>query len=313
MEDAEKKAVLGICLTAAFADGDKSEPERARIEQIGDRLGLGPLDVPEFYEHAAAGVLSVPALAETLQTREDRLAAYEMALGVCEADDHVNEREQSFLKELQRVLQLDDAAIQSARSTTKQLQVQVLAPPAAVPPVVAPESPTPPVAGVDRLILEHAILCGALELLPETLATMAILPTQMRMVYQIGRQYGVTLDRGHIKDFLLTAGVGLTSQVLEGYATRVARGLFGKVLGGLGRAAAGSLTGAAFSFCTTYALGHAANQYYAGGRVLSKDQLRAMFDSLMAKARGLQAGYAPEIEACRRNLRLQNLLPGPTS
>jgi hypothetical protein len=73
------------------------------------------------------------------------------------------------------------------------------------------------------------------------------------------------------------------------------------------------LTGVTFSFCTTYALGHAANQYYAGGRVLSKTQVLAVFDSLMTKARDVQARYAPEIEACRRNLRLQNLLPGPTN
>ena len=311
MQDVEKKALLGICLIAAFADGEKSDPERSQIQRVGDGLELGPLDVPEFYEHAASGVLSVQALGETLQTRENRLLAYEIALGVCEADDHLNEREQTFLNELQRVLALDDASIEAAKSTTQQLQARVLAP--AVPPPVALESPTPPVAGVDRLILEHAILCGALELLPETLATMAILPTQMKMVYQIGLQHGVTLDRGHIKDFLLAAGVGLTSQVLEGYATKLAKGLLGKVLGGIGRAAAGPLTGVTFSFCTTYALGHAANQYYAGGRVLSAIQLRALFDSLLTKARELQAGYAPEIEACRRNLRLQNMLPGPTN
>ncbi len=310
MTDVEKKAILGICLIAAFADGEKSDVERSQIQRVGDGLELGPLDVPEFFEHAASGVLSVQALAEALQTRENRLQAYEMALGVCEADDHVNEREQTFLKELQRVLALDDASIAAAKSTTQQLQTQVLSP--AAPPPVALESPVPPVAGVDRLILEHSILCGALELLPETLATMAILPTQMKMVYQIGLQHGVTLDRGHIKDFLLTAGVGLTSQVLEGYATKVAKGLLGKVLGGLGRAAAGPVTGAAFSFCTTYALGHAANQYYAGGRVLNQAQLRATFDTLMAKARGVQTGYAPQIEACARNLRLQNLLPGLT-
>lgn len=302
--------MLGICLIAAFADGEKSDLERTQIQRVGDGLELGPLDVPEFFEHAASGVLSVQALGEALQTRENRLLAYEMALGVCEADNHVNEREQAFLNELQRVLALDDASIQAAKSTTQQLQAQVLSP--AAPPPLSLDGPVPPAAGADRLILEHAILCGALELLPETLATMAILPTQMKMVYQIGLQHGVTLDRGHIKDFLLTAGVGLTSQVLEGYATKVAKGLLGKVLGGLGRAAAGPVTGAAFSFCTTYALGHAANQYYAGGRVLSQAQLRATFDTLMAKARGLQAGYAPQIEACRRNLRLQNLLPGLT-
>ena len=183
----------------------------------------------------------------------------------------------------------------------------------AAPPVLAAgldQFPVPPPAGTQRLILEHAILCGALELLPETLATMAILPTQMKMVYQIGKAYGITLDRGHIKDFCVAAGVGLTSQILEGYATKMAKGLLGRFLGGVGRAASGVVTGAAFSFATTYALGHVADRYYAGGRTLNAAQLRAAFDGMMGEARSLQATYAPQIEACSRNLRLQNLLPG---
>ena len=59
------------------------------------------------------------------------------------------------------------------------------------------------------MILNYAILNGALELLPESLATMAIIPLQMKMVYRIGKTYGFELDRGHIKDFLATAGVGI--------------------------------------------------------------------------------------------------------
>ncbi len=34
----------------------------------------------------------------------------------------------------------------------------------------------------------------------------------MKMVYRIGKSYGFDLDRGHIKDFLATAGVGMASQ-----------------------------------------------------------------------------------------------------
>src|SRR6266566_5256826 len=48
----------------------------------------------------------------------------------------------------------------------------------------------------DRMILNTAILNGALEIMPHTLATMAIIPVQMRMVYQIGKRRGYELDRG---------------------------------------------------------------------------------------------------------------------
>jgi uncharacterized protein (DUF697 family)/uncharacterized tellurite resistance protein B-like protein len=308
MNDAEKKALLGISLIAAFADGDKSEAEQQRIQRTGDGLDLGPLEVPELYDHVASGLLSLPALTESLTTRDLRLLAYEMALGICEADAQLNEPERTFLRGLQDALRLDDALIQSARTTTQQLQAQVLAPP--VIGTVAAEGGLPPTAGTQRTILEHAVLCGALELLPETLATMAILPTQMKMVYQIGQAYGVQMDRGHIREFLMAAGVGLTSQVVEGYATKLAKGLLGKLLGGVGRAATGVVTGAAFSFATTYALGQVADRYYAGGRTLTAAQLRVAFDGLLGEARDLQAKYRPEIEACSRNLRLQNLLPG---
>ena len=69
---------------------------------------------------------------------------------------------------------------------------------------------------LDHMILNAAILNGALEIVPHSLAAMAIIPLQMRLVYQIGSIYGYQLDSGHVKEFLATAGIGLTSQVLKG-------------------------------------------------------------------------------------------------
>lgn len=54
---------------------------------------------------------------------------------------------------------------------------------------------------MDSKILKASILNGAIELLPENLSTLAIIPLQMRLVYQIGQSYGYKLDSGHIKDF----------------------------------------------------------------------------------------------------------------
>jgi uncharacterized protein (DUF697 family)/uncharacterized tellurite resistance protein B-like protein len=310
MNETEKKSLMGIALVAAFADGEKTEAERTLLQRGADAFAMGPVELHDYYEHAASGVLSVPALAAGLTTPEYRLLAYEMALGICEADDHLNSRERTFLDELQQALGLDNAAVEAAKATTRQVQFQVVASAQTTPPVLG--ASTPVEKPVERLILEHAIVCGALELLPETLATMAILPTQMKMVYQIGKAHGVALDRGHIKEFVVAAGLGLTSQVVEAYATKLAKGLLGRFLGGLGRAAAGPATGAALSFCTTYALGHVAEQYYAGGRTLTNAQLRAAFDHIMGRARTIQGNYTSEIEACSRNLRLQNLLPTRT-
>jgi uncharacterized protein (DUF697 family) len=159
------------------------------------------------------------------------------------------------------------------------------------------------------LILNAAILNGALEMMPHTLATMAIVPLQMRLVYQIGKRYGFELDRGHITDFFATVGIGLSSQVFEGFAKRLvgnlAHGLAGGFLGGL----IGQATGSAFAFATTYALGHVAKQYYAGGRTLSTEQLKRLFSSMLAEARSMQGRYAGDMAEKCRHVDLTQLMP----
>ena len=155
---------------------------------------------------------------------------------------------------------------------------------------------------MEKAILNAAILNGALELLPESLSTMAIIPLQMKLVYRIGKSYGFELDRGHIKDFLATLGVGLTSQYLEQAGRKLLGGLLGKIgggmLGGLGKQAVSS----GMSFASTYALGHVARRYYAGGRSFSAQMLRESFDSMLGEAKGLQARYLPEMQAQARSL-----------
>jgi len=151
-------------------------------------------------------------------------------------------------------------------------------------------------AELDKSILNYALLNGALELLPQSWASMAIIPLQVKMVYGIGKAHGVELDQGHIKEFIAAAGVGMTSQYLEQFGRKLMGGLLGKVagrtLGGLG----GAATGMAFSFATTYALGHVAKRYYAGGRVMSTAMLRETFQGLLTPAKQLQTQYLPQIQ-----------------
>jgi len=140
-------------------------------------------------------------------------------------------------------------------------------------------------AEVDSSILKYSILNGALELLPQGLATMAIVPLQMKMVYGVGKAYGVSLDRGHIKELIATVGVGMTSQVVEGFARDLLGGLAKKFLGKTAGKMVSTATGAAMSFATTYALGQVAKQYYAGGRKLSSVDLRALFSREVERAK----------------------------
>ena len=128
------------------------------------------------------------------------------------------------------------------------------------------------------------------------------------MVYNIGKAHGIELDQGHIKEFIAAVGVGLTSQYVEQFGRKLLGGLLGKVagrtVGGLGSVA----TGMAMSFATTYALGHVARRYYAGGRVMSTALLQETFQQLLAPAKQMQTQYLPQMKDMSRNLDMGKVL-----
>ena len=163
-------------------------------------------------------------------------------------------------------------------------------------------------AALDATILNYAIVNGALELLPQSMASMAIIPLQMKMVYAIGKAYGFELGREHIKELLATVGVGLTSQFLEQFGRKLVGGLFGKIGGGLLGGVGSVTTGAAFSFATTYALGQVAKRYYAGGRTIDAAGLQQSFSEMLGQAKQLQGKYTGQIAEQARTLDLTKLL-----
>ncbi|HET7772706.1 MAG TPA: DUF533 domain-containing protein, partial [Burkholderiaceae bacterium] len=180
---------------------------------------------------------------------------------------------------------------------------------AALPAVAVPAAPAAVGAGpvvrvqpsvseaeLDKSILNYSILCGALELLPQSWASMAIIPMQMKMVYAVGKVHGVELDKGHVKEFLATAGVGLAGQYVEQFGRKLLGGLVGKYVGRTAGKIVGAGTGIAMSFATTYALGQLAKRYYGGGRQMNTAVLKDTFDSLLGPARKLQAEYMPPIQ-----------------
>lgn len=296
MNDQQQKSMLTLCLMAAFADGAKHERERAEVKRIAEALaGEASINIAALYQDVLLKRVSLPAAVAALSTPESKQLAFEMAVCVCDADGAQSDAERAFLGELRAALGLD---AQQAQNFTQQAEALAAV---AVTPAPAYAS-TMSSDEMNQAILNAAILNGALELLPESLATMAIIPLQMKLVYRIGKSHGFDLDRGHIKDFLATAGVGLTSQYLEQAGRKLLGGLLGKLggglLGGLGRQAVSS----GMSFASTYALGHVARRYYAGGRTLSAQMLREAFNDMLGEARGLQSRYLPEMQAKARTL-----------
>lgn len=307
MNESETRAIVTVSLLAAFADGSKHERERAEIKRIAE--GLSQADgvrLPTLYQDVLMKRVTLGSVLPALTSEDARQLAYEMAVCVCDADGAQSDAERAFLAELSRALQLDAAAAggfqqQAEAMASAPLAIELL-PPAAAAGAPASAKPVVDEAALDKSILDAAILNGALELLPETLSTMAIIPLQMRLVYRIGQAYGYPLDSDHVKDFLAAAGVGLTSQYLEQAGRKLIGGLLGRVggglLGGLGRQAVSS----GMSFAATYALGHVARRYYAGGRVLSAQMLKEAYAGMTREAQGLQQQYLPQMREKARTL-----------
>jgi uncharacterized protein (DUF697 family)/tellurite resistance protein len=297
MNEQERDGVLTIAMLAAFADGNNTDQERAEIRRIADALGAeSGANMPLLYQNVLLKKVGVADAAAMVTSGEGRALAYEFAAGVCNADGALSPAETTFLASLQAALGL---AAPQAGEVLKQSAAMAAAPLMSSETTSASVEPkyasTMTEAELDKMILNYSILNGALELLPQSLASMAIIPLQMKMVYRIGKSHGFELDKGHIKDFLGTLGVGLTSQYVEQFGRRLVGGLLGKLAGGVGRMAGSAVTGSAFSFATTYALGQVARRYYANGRTLSADTLKSSFSGMLGEAKQLQTRYLPEI------------------
>lgn len=348
MTQQEVRAILTIALLAAYADSEKHEREREEIRRIAEGLvQSSDINLPSLYQDVLLKRTNIGLAVEALQSDESRELAYEMAICVCDADGTTSSKEQAFLQSLRDALGLSKAFVQD---TDQQAETLVNAPLHAASAIAAtaaaantsgaaqdspsgandaphPDFSLPSTASaarpstldtqaMDKKILRASIVNGAIELLPESLSTMAIIPLQMRLVYQIGQSYGYELDRGHIRDFLATIGVGMTSQYLEQAGRKLLGGLLGKagkgILGSLGKQAVSS----GMSFASTYALGHVANQYYAGGRSISTQVLKDAYAHILKDGRSLHSQYLPQMREQASQLNassIMSMVSGKTS
>ena len=294
-------AILSIALMAAYADGHQADTERDTVRQLATSLGGSEGQaLARVVQDVLLKRVSLLDAAASLEDAGERQLAFEMAVCVCDADGRQSDAERAFLAQLKAHLKLDPVAASAfEREADAIVDAAEKAVPVAAPAAVAagPVVSVSAASGVDldKSILNYALLNGALELLPQSWASMAIIPLQVKMVYAIGKAHGVELDQGHIREFIAAVGVGLTSQYLEQFGRKLLGGLLGKVagraIGGVGSAA----TGIAFSFATTYALGQVAKRYYAGGRVMSTALLQETFQSLLGPAKQMQTQYLPQI------------------
>jgi uncharacterized protein (DUF697 family) len=130
------------------------------------------------------------------------------------------------------------------------------------------------------------VLAAALELLPQGLATLGILPVQLKLVADIGAAHGHRIDTGHAKELLATVGLGLGGQAIEGFARRALGRLAGRFGGALVGGLVDAATGAAATFAATWAIGQVAKSWYASGRTLDPADVQARFARAVEDGRG---------------------------
>jgi len=307
MNPQDTRSILTLALMAAFADGLKDERERSAVKRVAAALGPeAGFDLPGLYRDVLLEKPDLAQVAGGIASAEARRLAFEMAVGVCDADGARAPAERDFLNQLAATLGLEGAASAEASSQSEALTDAAFepGPPAGATPGVAPAAAVSIVTGraslsdaeMDEIILNASITNAALELLPESIATMAIIPLQLRLVYRIGRSYGYEMDTANARDFLATVGVGLTGQFLEQFGRKLLGGLFGGIGGGVGRTIGRQAASSAMCFATTYAIGSVAQRFYAAGRTIDAATLKQTFLAMLEEAKGLAPRYQGQIE-----------------
>ena len=305
MTPSDAEVIITIAAQAAVADGNRSDAELAQITAAAARLGLTNAD--GIVRKAATAPEDILTLAASLSSEDARRAAYEIAVAVCNSDGVADAKEIAFLQRLSSSLGTGVATAEmSAIASVATLTGKVLPPPV---PTDATAQTQPPAAGeLDAMILDQAILTAAMEVLPDRLSNMAILPLQLRMVYTIGQRYGQQMDASQVKDLAATFGLGAAAQFMESIVRKTFGGLAGGLLGNMLGGATGMAAGAAVSFGATYALGHAAAQYYAQGRRLSTSDMKALFVRFQKEAETMYPRVQERVQSVAKGTNLQSVL-----
>lgn len=312
----ETEAMASIGLLAALADGHRDPKEQERLAGVFASFGVVGID--SVHARVALGNAVLEEEAKALGTPELRQLAWDLAIGVCQADGEVVAAERAFLDRLRRALGLDaDEAVRPVEMASALAAVAPTVPqpvaatfaPAAPPaaaggrPVLGPDAE----AALDAKVRDAAILSGALELLPQGLATLAILPVQLKLVADIGAAYGHRVDTGHARELLATVGLGLSGQAIEGFT----RGFLGRLAGRFGGRGMGMLvdaaTGAAATFAATWAIGQVARSWYASDRALDREDLEARFSRALDDGRAAFGRLEGEVATRAKSIRLPDL------
>ena len=87
MNTQQARSLVAIALMAAFADGRQDTEEREHVRKVAESLGRDvEIDFIPLYQDVLLGRLSLDAAVAELGEPGLRQLAFELAVGVCEAD-----------------------------------------------------------------------------------------------------------------------------------------------------------------------------------------------------------------------------------
>jgi hypothetical protein len=248
MTQTETQAIVTLSLMAAFVDGDKHDRERAEVRRIAEGLAQSDaVHLPTLVQDVLMKRVDLAGTAAALRSADTRQPGLRDG-GLRVRCRRVQSPEQKFLEQLRSTLGLDAGRRGSSPKTPnpspprpwparcrRRAAVSSLRPCPRRAWLAWAGVRTPNVSEqeLDQTILNAAITNGALELLPETLSTMAIIPADAAgLPHRPGLRLRTRLRAR--RGFLATVGVGLTSQYLEQAGRKLLGGLLGRVAGGWG-------------------------------------------------------------------------------
>lgn len=306
MNEQSAQAIVTIASIAAMADGEHNAEEREQVAAVASRLGV-TLDTVVIND-AAEAPIAAAQVARRLDDDDAREAAYRVASAVCSADGYVNTRETMFLHSLARSLDIDAAAMEADMATAAQAVDAWLHTEQASASGTARGTGGANAESLEEFILDQAMLTAALELLPDKIANLGIVPLQLRLVHTIGERSGAAGNGTQVRELMATLGIGIAAQVMETVVRRTLGGLGRGLLGGLFGGAAGVAAGGAVTFASTYALGHAARQYYAQDRTLSSAGLKALYNKMRADGTEMYPRVQERITRLARGNSFQSIM-----
>ena len=191
---AESESILTVCLLAAFADGGKSETERAAIKAIAANLPGNPRPI---MPHSIRGSRTRPGVGR--RRRRSRSSAWNFASWPMKWRS-ASAMPTIYSRRWKKVFSINCAKCcgsipNSATRIEKDTEAVAFSDFSGAEPTNHTAQVNPAVAAVadankrneiDDMILNYSILNGALELMPQSLSTLAIIPLQMKLVYRIG-------------------------------------------------------------------------------------------------------------------------------